>query len=98
MYFRQVWQDERLSFENSSVEQEELVISQDMLDKIWWPDTFFANAKQAKFHEATTKNAFLRIKPSGLMTQSLRFALKYEKNTRSSAFVSCESTLSLLVH
>ena len=72
MYFRQFWRDERLQFLNSSVEQEELVISQDMLNKIWWPDTFFANAKQANFHVATTKNAFLRIKPTGEMLQSLR--------------------------
>ena len=76
MYFRQHWRDKRLQFMNSSVETEELVISQDMLDKIWWPDTFFANAKHAKFHTATTKNAFLRIKPTGEMTQSLRSVVR----------------------
>ena len=45
-----------------------------MLNRIWWPDTFFANAKMAFFHKATTDNAFLRIKPSGFITQSLRYA------------------------
>jgi len=43
-----------------------------MLGRIWWPDTFFANAKMTRFHAATTHNAFLRIKPSGFITQSLR--------------------------
>jgi len=68
-YFRQHWLDERLRFNDSN---DELCISNEMLDKIWWPDTFFANAKSAGFHFATTKNAFLRIKPSGSIVQSLR--------------------------
>ncbi|ESO09523.1 hypothetical protein HELRODRAFT_73348 [Helobdella robusta] len=72
-YFRQHWHDERLTFENSG--EDELCISNEMLDKIWWPDTFFANAKSAKFHTATTKNAFLRIKPNGWITQSLRLTV-----------------------
>jgi len=68
-YFRQHWYDERLRFNDSN---DELCISNEMLGRIWWPDTFFANAKSARFHEATTKNAFLRIKSSGLIVQSLR--------------------------
>ena len=69
-YFRQHWTDSRLNFTESG--EEELCISNEMLGKIWWPDTFFANAKQANFHTATTRNAFLRISPSGMITQSLR--------------------------
>jgi len=69
-YFRQHWYDERLRFNDSN---DELCISNEMLSRIWWPDTFFANAKSARFHTATTKNAFLRIKPSGLILQSLRY-------------------------
>ena len=60
----------RLNFSGSS--DEELCISNEMLGRIWWPDTFFANAKMASFHAATTHNAFLRIKPSGFISQSLR--------------------------
>ena len=69
-YFRQNWQDPRLKFADH--DEDELCISNEMLDKIWWPDTFFANAKNAKFHIATTKNAFLRIKPTGHVLQSIR--------------------------
>ncbi len=70
MYLRQFWTDSRFSFPSN---EEELCISNEMLNKIWWPDTFFANAKDTKFHLATTKNAFLRIKPTGEITQSLRY-------------------------
>ncbi|KAI0218532.1 Gamma-aminobutyric acid receptor subunit beta [Lamellibrachia satsuma] len=73
VYFRQHWSDPRLRFRE---EEDELCISNEMLSKIWWPDTFFANAKKANFHFATTKNAFLRIKPSGEITQSLRLTVQ----------------------
>ncbi len=69
-YFRQHWHDPRLAF--SGDVEEELCISNEMLAQIWWPDTFFANAKDARFHIATTKNAFLRIKPNGDVLNSLR--------------------------
>jgi gamma-aminobutyric acid receptor subunit beta len=68
IYFRQYWRDERLKFNDT----ETLCISNEMLDKIWWPDTFFANAKKADFHYSTTKNAFIRISPAGELTFSLR--------------------------
>lgn len=76
-YFRQHWRDERLIFNGT---EDELCISNEMLSKIWWPDTFFANAKQERFHETTTKNAFLRISPSGWITQSLRYRCMYVYN------------------
>ena len=70
-YFRQYWHDPRLAFHD--LHDEELCISNEMLEQIWWPDTFFANAKDANFHIATTKNAFLRIKPNGDVLQSIRY-------------------------
>ena len=79
-YFRQHWHDPRLNFSSSG--EDELCISNEMLGRIWWPDTFFANAKMASFHAATTHNAFLRISPNGNITQSLRcvrlFYTKYK--------------------
>ncbi|CAD5112237.1 DgyrCDS1466 [Dimorphilus gyrociliatus] len=70
-YFRQHWTDPRLAFDYD----EELCISTEMLDRMWWPDTFFANAKLAKFHYATTKNHFLRIRPNGDVLHSLRLTV-----------------------
>ncbi|CAH1777619.1 unnamed protein product [Owenia fusiformis] len=71
-YFRQFWTDPRLAFE---LDVDELCISNDMIEKIWRPDTFFANAKTSSFHDITNKNAFFRIKPSGDILLSLRLTV-----------------------
>ncbi|KAK2170562.1 hypothetical protein LSH36_2g12015 [Paralvinella palmiformis] len=73
MYFRQMWTDSRLKF--SEIEAKELAVSNEMLGSIWWPDTFFANSKHTKFHDVTTKNAFLRIKSTGEIYLSLRLTV-----------------------
>lgn len=43
MYLNQYWKDERLSF--SPEENRILTLSGDFAEKIWVPDTFFANDK-----------------------------------------------------
>lgn len=42
MYLNQYWKDERLAFSNND---EVLTLSGDFAEKIWVPDTFFANDK-----------------------------------------------------
>lgn len=42
MYLDQYWKDERLAFSN---EEETLTLAGDFAEKIWVPDTFFANDK-----------------------------------------------------
>ena len=44
MYLNQYWKDERLAF--SSEENKVLILSGDFAEKIWVPDTFFANDKK----------------------------------------------------
>ena len=44
MYLNQYWKDERLAF--SSEENKVLTLSGDFAEKIWVPDTFFANDKK----------------------------------------------------
>lgn len=46
-----------------------------MAEKIWVPDTFFANEKQAYFHIATTRNTFLRIGSNGAIFRSIRLTV-----------------------
>lgn len=41
MYLNQYWKDERLAFSQEEV----LTLSGDFAEKIWVPDTFFANDK-----------------------------------------------------
>lgn len=46
MYLDQYWKDERLAF---STEDETLTLAGDFAEKIWVPDTFFANDKNRYF-------------------------------------------------
>ena len=73
-YFRQVWIDERLSFQRQEG-IEELSVGAEVAKKIWVPDTFFANEKSAYFHEATTPNTFLRIRANGEVLRSMRLTV-----------------------
>nr|AWJ68183.1 putative GABA receptor 1 [Hirudo verbana] len=70
---KQCWKDTRLVHDESG--EEELILSSEILDQIWRPDTFFVNAKSATLHTATAKNAFVRIKNVGFVTQSLRLTV-----------------------
>lgn len=51
MYLNQYWRDERLAFNmfspfpDSSDNRDVLTLSGDFAEKIWVPDTFFANDK-----------------------------------------------------
>ena len=74
MYFRQFWQDPRLSFEKREG-LEKLVVGAEYINLIWVPDTFFVNEKTAYFHKATTENQFLRILHTGEILRSIRHFL-----------------------
>ena len=54
MYLNQYWKDERLSF--SPEENRVLTLSGDFAEKIWVPDTFFANDKNR--YVLTSKSNF----------------------------------------
>merc|ERR1719242_1359018 len=74
MYFRQFWQDPRLSF-NIRPGLEKLVVGAEYINQIWVPDTFFVNEKTAYFHKATTENQFLRIMHTGEILRSIRLTI-----------------------
>lgn len=69
-----MWRDPRLSFKPLPGIQE-LYVGAEVSDKIWVPDTFFANEKNAFFHMATTFNTFLRISSNGEVLRSIRFVI-----------------------
>ena len=73
-YFRQSWRDSRLSFKPQPGIQA-LYVGAEVSEKIWVPDTFFANEKSAQFHMATTPNTFIRIKSNGDVFLSMRYSL-----------------------
>ncbi|XP_014681857.1 PREDICTED: gamma-aminobutyric acid receptor subunit beta-like, partial [Priapulus caudatus] len=74
IYFRQSWIDPRLAFDDCGPNAS-LSVGAQMLSKLWVPDTFFVNEKHAYFHDATTKNTFLRISANGQVFVSIRLTL-----------------------
>jgi len=73
-YFRQGWRDQRLSFKpRPGIDA--LFVGAEVAQKIWVPDTFFANEKSAQFHMATTPNTFIRIRSNGDVLRSTRLTV-----------------------
>jgi len=73
-YFRQKWFDPRLEFKPVG-EIDELCVGAEFAEKIWLPDTFFANEKTATFHKATTENTFIRVGHNGRVYRSIRLTV-----------------------
>lgn len=70
MYLNQYWKDERLAFSSSD---EILTLPGDFAEKIWVPDTFFANDKNSYLHDVTEKNKMVRLHGDGSITYGMRF-------------------------
>lgn len=70
MYLNQYWKDERLVF--SGAKDTELTLSGDFAEKIWVPDTFFANDKNSFLHEVTEKNKMVRLRGDGSIAYGMR--------------------------
>ena len=71
-YFRQKWNDTRLTF-NATGNITVLRPSIKMLDQLWKPDTFFLNGQDSYVHKITYVNKFLRIKNNGEIYYSQRY-------------------------
>uniref|UniRef100_A0A914Y7G5 Uncharacterized protein n=1 Tax=Panagrolaimus superbus TaxID=310955 RepID=A0A914Y7G5_9BILA len=67
------WRDARLV---NPYDKPILVKEEEILEKIWRPDPFFANAKEAEFHEVTFLNFLMRIFNDGLVLYETRVKLK----------------------
>ncbi len=44
--------------------------------KVWMPDTFFRNEKEARKHEIIVPNVYVRIFPDGEILYSIRLAYR----------------------
>ncbi|ETN81093.1 hypothetical protein NECAME_08714 [Necator americanus] len=69
IYLMMSWRDARLV---NPYDKPILVKEEEILEKIWRPDPFFANAKEAEFHEVTFLNFLMRIFPDGLVLYETR--------------------------
>ncbi|XP_052857213.1 gamma-aminobutyric acid receptor subunit beta-like [Drosophila gunungcola] len=83
MYLNQYWRDERLAFnifgqyfdadESDDGINDVLTLSGDFAEKIWVPDTFFANDKNSFLHDVTERNKLVRLGGDGAVTYGMRF-------------------------
>ncbi|GFO14262.1 glycine receptor subunit alpha-1 [Plakobranchus ocellatus] len=46
-----------------------------LMDKVWSPDTFFINERQAKFHEITVPNKLMHVFSNGTVFYSVRLSM-----------------------
>lgn len=70
IFLMMAWRDARLV---NPYEKAILVKEEEILEKIWRPDPFFANAKEASFHDVTFLNFLMRIYNDGLVLYETRF-------------------------
>ncbi|XP_067949021.1 gamma-aminobutyric acid receptor subunit beta-like [Watersipora subatra] len=70
MYLNQYWKDERLVY---GTYDEQMTLTGDFAEKIWVPDTFFANDKHSFLHEVTEKNKMIRLGGDGSIAYGMRF-------------------------
>ena len=68
--FRQRWNDNRLAFHDMGGRIKYLTMTE--RSKVWMPDTFFRNEKDAKFHEIIQPNLYVRVFPDGDVLYSIR--------------------------
>lgn len=73
IYLNQYWTDERLSFSDN--DEENMTLTGDFTDKIWVPDTFFANDKLSFLHAVTEKNHMIRLYGDGSVVYGMRLVL-----------------------
>ena len=70
IYLNQYWQDERLAFSNNY--SNFMTLTGDFAEKIWVPDTFFANDKNSFLHDVTDKNKMVRLHGDGTVAYGMR--------------------------
>ncbi|KAK3754219.1 hypothetical protein QZH41_013123, partial [Actinostola sp. cb2023] len=72
MFLRQEWTDERLDHGTNDT----MFLSNHVMDRIWLPDSYFVNSKDAKFHTVTTANQMIMLGPKGRIKYNARVTVK----------------------
>ncbi|RWR99737.1 glycine receptor subunit alpha-2-like protein, partial [Dinothrombium tinctorium] len=75
LYLRQSWVDKRLQTPNLSRPLD--LNDPNLVKKIWKPEVFFVNAKEAEFQFVTVPNVLIRLEPSGNILYMLRLKLRF---------------------
>ena len=67
----QYWRDSRLAYTGSAADN--MTLSGDFADKIWVPDTYFANDMASFLHDVTELNKMIRMYGDGSVVYGLRY-------------------------
>lgn len=76
IFLRQRWNDPRLRLP-TDFKNDALTIDPNMFQCLWKPDLFFANEKNANFHDVTQDNILLFIFRNGDVLISMRYTLTF---------------------
>jgi hypothetical protein len=72
IFLRQRWTDSRLKYDNIPGVIS-LQLDNKLIPKVWVPDLFILNEKQAIVHNVVVPNKLLHIKPDGSILYSIRY-------------------------
>ena len=72
IYLNQYWIDDRLAFSPHKDSDDTMTLTGDFAEKIWVPDTFFANDKHSFLHDVTEKNKMVRLHGDGSIAYGMR--------------------------
>ncbi|XP_076356497.1 glycine receptor subunit alpha-2-like isoform X2 [Tachypleus tridentatus] len=76
VYLRQSWFDSRLDIRPLGLNSTVTLNGEDIINRIWKPDLFFRNVKEANFHMVTVPNILIKLSPDGHILYSMRLTLR----------------------
>jgi hypothetical protein len=82
MYFRQKWTDPRLEATGFT---ESVIGGKSLVDRVWLPDTFFANSLDVEVVKDPIRNTFISIKPNGDVLFSERVKISFRCGPKKSS-------------
>ncbi|XP_008047109.1 gamma-aminobutyric acid receptor subunit theta [Carlito syrichta] len=69
MFFHQTWKDSRLAYYETNLN---LTLDYRMHEKLWVPDCYFLNSKDAFVHDVTVENRVFQLHPDGTVRYGMR--------------------------
>ncbi|KAM7313709.1 glycine receptor subunit alpha-2 [Ixodes scapularis] len=75
-YLEQSWLDPRLNLLRFGINETLMLSGETLTARLWKPDLFFVNAKDAAIHSITAPNELVKIDPDGTVLYGVRVRLK----------------------
>ncbi|OBS76417.1 hypothetical protein A6R68_17132 [Neotoma lepida] len=69
MFLHQTWKDTRLAYYETNLN---LTLDYHMHEKLWVPDCYFVNSKNAFVHDVTVENCVFQLHPDGTVQYGIR--------------------------